>query len=496
MFASTFLSLFRGLERDVAIGANPKRVEMRRKSLILLLIATLAILALDVVLALWVVQRKWFLSAGFSEYSKIVLDTFTQWTGRIVWIAGVFYALAVVIKNRRKTPQSIQPERKGVSEPIGQRVLTAIFDWLVRKPRALVGSLTVLLAVCPFLVWQLLEKPPYIPPGAPLLVTPDVATLWPPFSSKVNRKQIFLANTLRGRVDVFDTSSMVNVDTILRLGSGNTPGRPVCVAIAPRRGEIYAVDEAAQKVMVVDLHTKSVKEIPVGQFPRCIAITPDERKAYVSNELPIPQGSISVIDLETYAVVKTIRGVNCPEGLGVTPDGSMLYVASQCGAGQDPVFVIDTSTDEKIKSIPGFAVGGLLQIAPDGKMVLVARGNFTCKDACTGEPTVFANQLSIISAQGHTVLKSISFTHGIRAIAVTPDSKHFLIGTNEFVFIYDSKTLSEVNRICFSGAIRGIAISEEEQVYLWFPDDQQDEGGTLKVFGLSGLTQSQKCTRT
>ena len=114
---------------------------MRRKSLILLLIATAAILALDSVLALWVVQRKWFLSAGLSEYSKIVLDGFTQWTGRLVWIAGVFYAFAVVIRTRRKSPQSDQWERKEVSEPIGQRALAAIFDWLVRKPRALGGSL-------------------------------------------------------------------------------------------------------------------------------------------------------------------------------------------------------------------------------------------------------------------------------------------------------------------------------------------------------------------
>lgn len=97
----------------------------------------------------------------------------------------------------------------------------------------------------------------------------------------------------------------------------------------------------------------------------------------MSQEQPIPQGTISVIDISGRQAVLSglIKGVGCPEGLAVSRDGRRLYVASQCACGHDPLFVIDTATDKVIASVPNLEVGGALVITPDSRRLYVGRAN-------------------------------------------------------------------------------------------------------------------------
>src|SRR5262249_52987211 len=149
-------------------------------------------------------------------------------------------------------------------------------------------------------------------------------------------------------------------------------------------------------------------------------LTPDQRKAYVSNEQPPSQGTISVIDLIDHKVVGTIRNVNCPEGSVVSPDGTRLYDASQCGAGQDPLFIIDTATDTVVDKVRVLAVGLTVAITPDGTKLYVARGGFRRLEPLTDVP----NQLSIITTRDNKVVKTLSVS--ATALAFTADGRHLV----------------------------------------------------------------------
>ena len=92
---------------------------------------------------------------------------------------------------------------------------------------------------------------------------------------------------------------------------------------------------------------QKVVEIPVGDEPRCVAITPDNKKVYVTNAL---SGNVYVLDALTYKTLSTIKVGTEPFGCALTLDGKKLYVAN---LASDDVSVIDSNTDKVTKTITG-----------------------------------------------------------------------------------------------------------------------------------------------
>jgi YVTN family beta-propeller protein len=92
---------------------------------------------------------------------------------------------------------------------------------------------------------------------------------------------------------------------------------------------------------------RKIKEIRVGQEPRSVAITPDDKKVYVANQV---SGTVSVIDAVQQRVVRVIPVGTEPDGCALTPDGRRLFVAN---FNSDNLSVIDTATDKVIETIGG-----------------------------------------------------------------------------------------------------------------------------------------------
>jgi YVTN family beta-propeller protein len=111
---------------------------------------------------------------------------------------------------------------------------------------------------------------------------------------------------------------------------------------------VWAVNRDNNSVSVLkvgnDLNQK-VAEIGVGVEPRAIAITPDNKKVYVTNMVG---GTVSVIDAGALHLVRTIPVGTEPFGCALTPDGKKLYVAN---FSSDDVSVINTATDQVIRTI-------------------------------------------------------------------------------------------------------------------------------------------------
>ena len=174
-------------------------------------------------------------------------------------------------------------------------------------------------------------------------------------------------------------------------------------AIDEQRGLIYVTLNRDNAVGVVNMKTnKFMTYVPVGIAPYDILLKND--KAYVTNwggRLPVKgdktalsantpvvispktgiasTGTVSVVDLKTLKLIKTIKVHLLPSGMALHPNGSELYVAN---ANSDLVSVINTQTDRVIKELNPKPITGLpfgsapnaLAVSPDGNTLYVANG--------------------------------------------------------------------------------------------------------------------------
>ena len=188
--------------------------------------------------------------------------------------------------------------------------------------------------------------------------------------------------------------------------------------------------------------------------------------AYVSNHLNVQFGGtpgISVIDLATNSVVKTINVGAQPSGLSVTPGGEFVYVPM---FGEDIVKVIDTSTNTVVATITGsFAKPISSAVTPDGKRVYVTNRNGKYITVIDSDPLSLTcnTVLTTVTVAGPTWDPPVSGV--VKAfpidIAITPDGSR----------AYVTKTFSDV--------ISVVDIDPASPDYHTVIDTVQDTGATL-----------------
>ncbi len=113
---------------------------------------------------------------------------------------------------------------------------------------------------------------------------------------------------------------------------------PYGVAVTPDGRHAYVTNNDSNSVSVIDTASNTVTAtIPAEKDPRGVAVTPDGRHAYVANSV---SASVSVIDTASNTVTATIPTGTSPRGVAVTPDGRHAYVTNN---GSNSVSVIDTA---------------------------------------------------------------------------------------------------------------------------------------------------------
>src|SRR5262245_11684972 len=110
------------------------------------------------------------------------------------------------------------------------------------------------------------------------------------------------------------------------------PTRSTTIALTADETRLVVVNREANSVSIIQVKDASgndvankLAEIAVGQEPRCVAVHPTDRAAYVTNAIT---GTVSVIDLVQGREVGQIPVGTEPRGCALTPDGSLLYVAN------------------------------------------------------------------------------------------------------------------------------------------------------------------------
>jgi DNA-binding beta-propeller fold protein YncE len=89
------------------------------------------------------------------------------------------------------------------------------------------------------------------------------------------------------------------------------PTRSTTIALTADEQRLVVVNREANSVSIIrvknangkDVNNK-IDEIPVGEEPRCVAIHPSDRAAYVTNAI---SGTISVVNLNQRRVVAELR---------------------------------------------------------------------------------------------------------------------------------------------------------------------------------------------
>lgn len=121
--------------------------------------------------------------------------------------------------------------------------------------------------------------------------------------------------------------------------------KPNGLAVTPDGSEVYVANSGSNTVSVISSPSNSVVgTIAVGTTPAFVAITPNGSTAFVSNN---GDDTVSEIAIATKTVVHTFAAGKSPLGLAVTPDGTQLWVCDDAGA----VSVIDIATRAIVKTI-------------------------------------------------------------------------------------------------------------------------------------------------
>lgn len=157
-----------------------------------------------------------------------------------------------------------------------------------------------------------------------------------------------------------DTVSAINLETFKeeRIKTGNTP---VTTGVT-KDGKTLAVTLFSENALaVVDLETKQVVKVEVGTGPAQVYIGPDGKYAYVANQgtEESPSNSMTIVDLETKAVVDEIKTGNGAHGVTVSGDGKFAYVTNMF---DNTVSIIDLDS----KTVETIGVGEI----PNGITVM------------------------------------------------------------------------------------------------------------------------------
>jgi YVTN family beta-propeller protein len=198
----------------------------------------------------------------------------------------------------------------------------------------------------------------------------------------------YIPNSGSNTVSVIDTASNAVVKT-MTVGTN-----PHGVATSVRTTETFTfiANFGSDNVSVIRTYSdissniviERVREIVVGWKPYGIAVDPAGAYAYVTNSA---DGTVSKIDLGTYAVVSTISVGSNPMGIAVSPDGTHVYVVNNSSG---TVSVISAADNSIAATVPVGTNPIGVTVNPQGTFVYVANsGN---------------NSVSIIKTMDHSVI--------------------------------------------------------------------------------------------
>ena len=255
----------------------------------------------------------------------------------------------------------------------------------------------------------------------------------------------------------FPANSVSVIDTATNTVVATVPvgQQPVGVAVAPDGKHAYVTNENSGNVSVIDAATNTVvATVAVGSNPFGVAVAPDGKRVYVAREIQVPpsgSNNVSVIDTATNTVV-AVAVAGQPFGVAVAPDGKRVYFTNLCS---NNVSVIDTATNALVATVTVGQQPFGVAVTPDGKRAYVANGA-NCN-------TSGSNNVSVIDTATNTVVATVPVGVNPSGVAVTPDGKRAYVTNpaSSNVSVIDTATNTVVATVPVGPAPFGIAFTPD-----------------------------------
>jgi YVTN family beta-propeller protein len=184
--------------------------------------------------------------------------------------------------------------------------------------------------------------------------------------------------------------------------------RPHGIEVGHRTGLIYLTCDRPAALLVLDPKSKCVQtaiDLADGKaLPHMVAVSPDERSAYVANS---GNGSLSVIDLEAKKETNTISIGGVPMGMALTADGRTLFATNRTANG---VAFIDTAAAKvkRIIEISGQPVRAAL--TPDERYLLVT--------------LIDSGELAVVDARELTLMRRLPVGQRVEGLLIDAAGEH------------------------------------------------------------------------
>ena len=253
-------------------------------------------------------------------------------------------------------------------------------------------------------------------------------------------KQFYIALGELDQIVVVNTSSNAVSARISLKKDGSRYMDPGGMAVSPDGTLIYVANESGDSLSVIDLETRKVKKtIPIGFGPQDVVLTPDGRYGYVTDFY-----SVWVIDLSDFNVIKEIpfrdptsdrlrtylledgeevfRG---PRDIVMSPDGRNAYVALE-DSGE--IAIIDVRKNEVEEMIPVGSYPGGLALSPKGESLYIAHRD--------------SDEISVLDTGQRKIIQRIKVGQDPWDITFSPDGDEvFVVNQGDpSVSVIDPKT--------------------------------------------------------
>jgi gliding motility-associated-like protein len=216
------------------------------------------------------------------------------------------------------------------------------------------------------------------------------------------------------------SSGTGNIASFTAINTGTTPVTATITVTPKNTHYLYVTDSRNGTVTVYDPATVAiVGHIPVGSGAEGISVSPDGKHVYVAN---YNDGTVSVINTSDNSIAATVPvGKNCL-GTLTSPDNKYVYVANY---GSNSVSVIDASSNTVAATISVGSGPEDLVFSPDGTKLYVTN--------------YFSNNISVIDATTNKVTGTLTCGANPLGIAISPD------GSFLYVCQLNSASVSAIN---------------------------------------------------
>lgn len=167
-----------------------------------------------------------------------------------------------------------------------------------------------------------------------------------------------------GRVEIYTTADQRPEGQVI------VPANPHAVAFSARLMRAFTANHESNAVSIIDMRTEKVlKTVPVSRSPHSVAVSPDGRVALVAG---YEANTADLIDAKTMRRTGPFAVGKKPQSVAFARDGAHAYVVNE---GSNTVSVLNGHTGAITSTVRVGRSPRTVAVSPDGRLAYVTNGD-------------------------------------------------------------------------------------------------------------------------